>query len=94
MIKQNDFKWEKLEENMAQTKFYFYDLLLQNKPVMRGFHGSVESADSILRGFVIFYNFIRKHQGIKCSPFELACPELKIEGVNKWLGLIKMAKKQ
>ena len=32
MIKQNDFKWEKLEEGMAQTKFYFYDLLLQNKP--------------------------------------------------------------
>jgi len=34
MMKQNDFKWEKLEESMAQTKFYFYDLLLQNKQDM------------------------------------------------------------
>lgn len=31
MIKQNEFKWEYLDEDMAQTKFYFYDLLLQNK---------------------------------------------------------------
>lgn len=31
MINQNDFKWENLEEDMVQTKFYFYDLLLQNK---------------------------------------------------------------
>ena len=69
----------------------FHNDVRDRTKIMRGFHGSVESADSILKGFVIFYNFIRKHQGIKCSPYELACPELKIEGVNKWLGLIKMA---
>jgi len=28
------FKWENTEVDMAQTKFYFYDLLLYNKPEM------------------------------------------------------------
>ena len=27
----------------------------------RGFHGSVESAETIMKGYEIFYNFIREH---------------------------------
>ncbi len=62
--------------------------------VMRGFHGSIHSANSILKGFEIYYNFITKHQAIKCSPFELAIPELKEElkdVKNRWLALIKLS---
>jgi transposase-like protein len=59
----------------------------------RGFHGSVESADAIMKGYTIFYNFIRKHQSINCCPYELAIPNLKLETGNKWLELIKMSKK-
>ena len=58
---------------------------------MRGFHGGVESAEAIMKGFEIFYNFIRKHQGINCCPYELAIPDLEL-GKNRWLDLIKMIK--
>ncbi len=61
---------------------------------MRGFHGSIKSANAIMKGYEIYYNFITKHQTIKCSPFELAIPELAktLENErNKWLGLIKLS---
>ncbi len=59
----------------------------------RGFHGSVNSANSIMRGYEIYYNFIREHQAIKCCPYELAIPELKnkLNVPNKWLELIKLS---
>lgn len=33
--------------------------------IMRGFHGSLESARAIMKGMEIYYNFVRKHQGIE-----------------------------
>ena len=65
--------------------------------VMRGFHGSLYSANTIMKGFEIYYNFITKHQQIKCCPYELALIDedtkafLK-EVKNKWLGLIYLTK--
>lgn len=58
--------------------------------VFRGF-GSLEGANALMKGYEVFYNFIRKHQAINCCPYELACPKLKL-GVNKWLDLIKLSK--
>lgn len=61
---------------------------------IRGFHGSINSANAIMKGWEIYYNFITKHQQIKCCPYELACPELTLilkDAKNKWLGLIKLA---
>lgn len=62
--------------------------------VMRGFHGSINSANAIMKGWEIYYNFITKHQQIKCCPYELAIPELA-EGLknvkNKWLALINLS---
>jgi len=59
---------------------------------MRGFHGSLESAKAIMKGFEIYYNFIRKHQGIdRRTPSELAIPELNLS-TNRWLSLIKLSK--
>jgi len=60
---------------------------------MRGFHGSVESANAILKGFEIYYNFITKHQTINKCPYELAT-DLKLNSENKWLELIQISKKQ
>ena len=57
----------------------------------RGFHGSTNSANAVMRGLEIYYNFIRKHQAINCCPYELAVPELKL-GLNKWLDLINLSK--
>ena len=57
----------------------------------RSFHGSVNSANAVMKGLSIYYNFIRNHQAINCCPYELAVPELKL-GVNKWHDLIKLSK--
>jgi len=56
---------------------------------MRQFN-QIDSAKAIMKGYEIFYNFCRKHQAIKCYPYELAIPELKL-GVNKWLDLINLS---
>lgn len=63
--------------------------------VMRGFHGSIHSANAILKGFEIYYNFITKNQAINCCPYELAIPELKEkmkDDKNRWLKLIYLTK--
>ncbi len=57
---------------------------------MRGFHGSVESARSILKGWEIYYNYITRHQGIDKTPSEEAKIHLNL-GHNKWLSLIELA---
>lgn len=58
--------------------------------IMRGFHGSLESAKAIMKGMEIYYNYIRKHQGIDKTPQEEAMPVLDL-GLNKWLSLIRLA---
>jgi len=57
----------------------------------RGFHGCIESARAIMKGYEIYYNFITKHQAINCCPYELAIPELKLENDNRWLELIELS---
>lgn len=57
----------------------------------RGVHNSIEARNSIMKGYEIYYNFIRSHQAINCCPYELAVPELKL-GINKWHDLIKLSK--
>ena len=62
---------------------------------MRGFHGSINSANAIMKGWEVYYNFITKHQQIKCCPYELAIPKLAEtleEKKNKWIILINMGK--
>ncbi|MEK6850735.1 MAG: transposase [Nanoarchaeota archaeon] len=63
----------------------------------RGFHGSIKSANAIMKGYEIYYNFITKHQAIKKCPYELAIADQDMkeflkEIKNKWLGLIYLAK--
>ncbi len=59
----------------------------------RGFHGSIESANAIMKGYEIYYNFITRHQAIGKCPYELAIPELKdkLNVPNKWLELIELS---
>jgi len=61
--------------------------------VMRGFHGSINSANALLKGYEVFYNFINKHQAIGKCPYELAT-DLKLIENNKWLELIQLSKKK
>lgn len=58
----------------------------------RGFHGSIESANSIMKGYEIYYNFIRKHQSLKGkTPSELAT-EINFKTPNRWIELIELSK--
>ena len=59
--------------------------------IMRQFN-QLHSAKSIMKGYEIFYNFCRKHQAINRYPYELTT-DLEL-GKNKWLDLIKLAKKK
>lgn len=65
--------------------------LRQRTKTFRGFHGSIESANTIMKGWEIYYNFITKHQTINKCPYELAT-DLKLESDNKWLELIGRSK--
>jgi transposase-like protein len=67
-----------------------HNSIRQRTNSFRGFHGSISSANSIMKGIAINYNFVRKHQGLGCCPYELAVPKLKL-GENKWLSLINLA---
>lgn len=58
--------------------------------IFRGFHGSLESANAIMKGYEIFYNFIRKNLAINCCPYELAT-DLKLNNPNRWVQLINLA---
>lgn len=66
----------------------------QRTKTFRGLHGSVSSANALMRGIEIYYNFIRKHESLKGkTPSEVAIPELKFETPNRWLELIQMSSK-
>lgn len=69
-----------------------HNSIRERTKTFRGFHGCVESAQAIMKGYEIFYNFIRKHQAINCCPYELAIPNLTLKSENKWLELIQLSK--
>ena len=64
----------------------------QRTKTFRGFK-NLDSANSIMKGFEVYYNFVMKHQAINCCPYELAT-NLKLENPNKWLELIKLSNNQ
>lgn len=63
----------------------------QRTKTFRGFK-NLESANAIMKGFEVYYNFVMKHQAINCCPYELAT-DLKLENPNKWVELIQLSKK-
>lgn len=70
-----------------------HNSIRQRTKTFRGFHGSVNSANAIMKGIEIYYNFITKHQAMKKCPYELAT-DLKLTQSNKWLELIQIANKK
>ncbi|MBU2616180.1 MAG: DDE-type integrase/transposase/recombinase, partial [Nanoarchaeota archaeon] len=95
-----NFQKGKLKHNQVNASqgegFNLYIERLHNSirertKVFRGFHGSLESADTIMKGYIIFYNFVRRHQSLKRCPYELAT-DLKLNSENKWLELIHLSK--
>jgi len=64
----------------------------QRTKTFRGFK-NLNSANCIMKGFEIYYNFIMKHQAINKCPYELATT-LKLKENNKWLELIRVSKEK
>jgi len=69
-----------------------HNSIRERTKILRGFHGCIESAQAIMKGYEVYYNFIRKHQAIGKCPYELAIPELILASENRWLELIKLSK--
>jgi len=68
----------------------FHNTLRERTKIMRGFHGCITSAQTLMKGYEIYYNWIRNHQSLKGqTPSELACPNVQIENKNGWLELIQ-----
>jgi len=81
-IKQSEDRRNNIIERIQGT-------IRQRIKVMRNFK-SKQSAEAILSLFVVYYNFIRVHQGINKTPIEQAGVNLNL-GKNKWLDLIYCA---
>ena len=68
----------------------FHNTLRARTKVMRGFHGCINSAQTIMRGFEIYYNYIRKNQGLKgLTPSDVAIPNLDFTNKNRWIEIIE-----
>ena len=74
--KDNSFNW-KIKR--------LHNSIRERTKTLRQFN-TLHSARAIMKGYEIFYNFCRKHQGINAYPYELAT-DLKL-GKNRWLDLI------
>jgi len=68
----------------------FHNTLRERTKIMRGFHGCISSAQTLMKGFEIYYNWIRNNLALEGqTPSELACPNIQIENKNGWLELIQ-----
>lgn len=68
----------------------FHNTLRERTKIMRGFHGCITSAQTLMKGMEIYYNWIRNHQALEGkTPSELACPNVELQNKNGWLELIQ-----
>jgi len=68
----------------------FHNTLRERTKIMRGFHGCISSAQTIMKGFEIYYNWIRNNLALEGqTPSQVACPNIHIENKNGWLELIQ-----
>jgi transposase-like protein len=68
----------------------FHNTLRERTKIMRGFHGCINSAQTLMKGYEIYYNWIRKNIALKGqTPSQIAVPNVQIENKNGWLELIQ-----
>lgn len=68
----------------------FHNTLRERTKIMRGFHGCITSAQTILKGYEIYYNWIRNNIALEGqTPSQIAVPNVQIENKNRWLELIQ-----
>ena len=68
----------------------FHNTLRERTKVMRGFHGCITSAQTLMKGYEIYYNWIRNNLALEGqTPSQIAVPNVQIENKNGWLELIQ-----
>lgn len=68
----------------------FHNTLRERTKVMRGFHGCITSAQTLMKGYEIYYNWIRNNLVLEGqTPSQIAVPNVQIENKNGWLELIQ-----
>jgi len=68
----------------------FHSTLRERTKTMRGFHGCLTSAQTIMKGFEIYYNFIRKNMALNGkTPSQIAIPNLQLQNKNRWIEIIE-----
>jgi len=68
----------------------FHNTLRERTKIMRGFHGCITSAQTLMKGFEIYYNWIRNNLALEGqTPSQIAVPNVQIENKNGWLELIQ-----
>jgi len=68
----------------------FHNTLRERTKIMRGFHGCITSAQTLMKGFEIYYNWIRNNLALEGqTPSQIAVPNVQIENKNGWLELIE-----
>lgn len=68
----------------------FHNTLRERTKIMRGFHGCITSAQTLMKGYEIYYNWIRNNLALEGqTPSQIAVPNVQIENKNGWLELIQ-----
>lgn len=68
----------------------FHNTLRERTKIMRGFHGCINSAQTLMKGYEIYYNWIRNNLALEGqTPSQIAVPNVQIENKNGWLELIQ-----
>ena len=68
----------------------FHSTLRERTKTMRGFHGCLTSAQTIMKGFEIYYNFIRRNMALNGkTPSQIAIPNLQFQNKNRWIEIIE-----
>jgi len=68
----------------------FHNTLRERTKIMRGFHGCISSAQTLMKGYEIYYNWIRNNLALEGqTPSQIAVPNVQIVNKNGWLELIQ-----
>src|SRR3990167_7553300 len=68
----------------------FHNTLRERTKIMRGFHGCITSAQTLMKGYEIYYNWIRNNLALEGqTPSQIAVPNVQIQNKNGWLELIQ-----
>jgi transposase-like protein len=68
----------------------FHNTLRERTKIMRGFHGCITSAQTLMKGYEIYYNWIRNNLALEGqTPSQIAVPNVELQNKNGWLELIQ-----